>query len=337
MQVGIIFAIAPLTRFLVPFLFRKYFKLTISVFYFALFLTLLSSSLFFITIFNFKWFILPNLLLGASLGLILPFIEIYALEYLEKGNYGKSRLFGSLGFMIVAIGLSRILDNPNTILCFFLFYVLSMIGFSIIITFKNSYFKENRHKNGDIIFLTHWGFWLNIFFIQMSFGSFYNFFTIYQTDYGISIETTGWMWAFGVICEIILFYFQGPILKKFGLLNLIQFSSFITATRWFLLFMFPGYIFIAFFSQAFHAFSFALHHSAAFSYLQAIYENRSLAAQFYYGISFGLGAFLGALFAGWIYGPYLYLGACIIALIGAFVVKGSFSKDKIAKMNRADI
>ncbi len=271
------------------------------------------------------------------MGLILPFIETYSLEHLGKEYYGKSRLFGSLGFMIVAIGLANILDNPNTGLNFFLFYILLMIVFGIAITFKNSYFTNSETFEGGINFLTHWGFWLNIFFIQMSFGAFYNFFTIYQTDAGVSLEITGWMWAFGVICEIILFYFQGIFLSRFGLLSLVQFSSFMTSIRWLLLFLFPGFIFVAFFSQAFHAFSFALHHSAAFSYLQATYKNRSLAAQFYYGISFGLGAFVGALLAGWLYGPYLYLGASIVAFVGAVFTKGSLSKNEIAKMNITNV
>jgi PPP family 3-phenylpropionic acid transporter len=167
----------------------------------------------------------------------------------------------------------------------------------------------------------------------MSFGAFYNFFTIYQTDYGVSLELTSWMWAFGVMCEVVLFYFQGPIFKRYGLLGLVQFATFMTSVRWFLLFLFPGSILFAFLSQAFHAFSFALHHTAAFSYLHSVYANRRLAAQFYYGISFGLGGFLGALIAGWLYGPYLYLVASLMAFLGFLACRYLPGQHKVSKIN----
>lgn len=331
MQIGIIFAIAPLTRFLIPFLFQKWFQLTIWVFYTALVLAAISGILFYITINNFFLFILPNFLLGASLGLILPFLETYALEYLGKEHYGKARLFGSLGFMAVGIVLAKLLRDTNMGLHFFLGSVILMIFFGAGITRGNSDFSHSNTPTGKLEFMPHSGFWLNLFFMQMSFGAFYNFFTIYQTDAGVSLEVTSWMWAFGVICEVVLFYFQGIFIKRFELLSLVQFATLMTAIRWLLLFIFPGYILIAFFSQAFHAFSFALHHSAAFSYLHTIYSNRRLAAQFYYGFSFGLGGFVGALIAGWIYGPYLYLGAAIMALFGFFTCRTYSAKTKLRK------
>jgi PPP family 3-phenylpropionic acid transporter len=331
MQIGVVFAIAPLTRFLVPFFFQKWFQLTIWVFYTALGLAIISALLFYITINNFYLFIFPNFLLGASLGLILPFLETYALEYLGKEHYGKARLFGSLGFMAVGLVLAKLLQDTNMGLHFFLGSVSLMIIFAATITRKNSDFTNPNAPSGSLQFAPHAGFWLNLFFMQMSFGAFYNFFTIYQTDAGVSLELTSWMWAFGVICEVVLFYFQGIFIRRFELLTLVQFATLMTSIRWLLLFLFPGYIMIAFFSQAFHAFSFALHHSAAFSYLHTIYSNRRLAAQFYYGFSFGLGGFVGALIAGWIYGPYLYLMAAIMALLGFFTCKSYSASTKLRK------
>lgn len=69
--------------------------------------------------------------------------------------------------------------------------------------------------------------------MQVSFGAFYNFFTIYETAHGMSLETTSYLWAFGVICEIILFYFQAPLLSRFSLINLVKLGVFLTALRWF--------------------------------------------------------------------------------------------------------
>lgn len=323
-HIGLVFALAPLTRFLVPFFFLKHFKLGRSFFVGALCSTLISALLFYVTIHNVWLFLIPNLLLGASLGLILPFIETYSLELLGKSHFGRSRLYGSIGFMSVGLILAKLLDNPFMGLHFFLLSVLLMCVFGLLVTLRNAHFSSTtRSHEGSLNLLKEKRFWLSLFLMQVSFGAFYNFFTIYETDHGISLETTSWLWAFGVICEIVLFYFQGPLLKRFSMLSLVKFATLMTSIRWMLLFLFPESLFISYFSQSFHAFSFALHHTAAFSYLHAVYQNKKLAAQFYYGISFGLGGFLGALISGWTYGPYLYLGSALIAFTAFLVCKKS--------------
>jgi len=59
--------------------------------------------------------------------------------------------------------------------------------------------------------------WLSVILFQVSFGGFYNFFTIYETSFGLSLEVTTYLWSFGVISEIVMFYFQGFLLKRFTL------------------------------------------------------------------------------------------------------------------------
>lgn len=155
--------------------------------------------------------------------------------------------------------------------------------------------------------------------MQISFGAFYNFFTIYETQRGINLEIVSYLWAFGVICEILLFYFQAPLLKL-NLLKILKFSVFVTIIRWLLLFIFPESLYISFISQSLHSISFALHHTVAISFLYTVYQNKKLAAQFYYGFSFGLGGFIGAILAGYFYGDYLYLYASVMALFSFFAL-----------------
>jgi PPP family 3-phenylpropionic acid transporter len=162
--------------------------------------------------------------------------------------------------------------------------------------------------------------------MQMSFGGFYNFFTIYETTHGISLEMTSYLWSFGVICEILMLYFQAPLLKN-NLLSIIKFCVTITVFRWFLLYMYPDSLNITFFTQALHAFSFGLYHSSVIIYLYTLYENKKLAQQFMYGVAYGLGGFIGALIAGAVYGEYLFLYSALFSLISLialyFVKKNS--------------
>ena len=50
--------------------------------------------------------------------------------------------------------------------------------------------------------------------MQVSFGGFYNFFTIYETSFGISLEMTSYLWAFGVICEILNLLLSSSTFKE---------------------------------------------------------------------------------------------------------------------------
>ena len=120
-EIGILYALAPLMRFLTPFLFLKLIKLDAKVFKIALACSTIATSSFYFTLDNFYAFMFANALLGVSLSLILPYIEIIALKDLGKERYGKSRLFGSIGFMVIALVLAKFLSSPFIALHFFLF------------------------------------------------------------------------------------------------------------------------------------------------------------------------------------------------------------------------
>jgi len=154
--------------------------------------------------------------------------------------------------------------------------------------------------------------------MQVSFGGFYNFFTIYETAHGISLEMTSWMWSFGVACEIAMLYFQGSLLRR-NLLTLLQFATLVTALRWLILYCFPDSVALTFASQSLHAVSFALYHTAAITYVFSLYTQKKLAQQFFLGIAFGLGGSVGAVLSGQLYGEYLFLFESLISLL-AFMV-----------------
>lgn len=314
-QIGIIFALAPLMRFFVPFFFLKKIELTRNVFYVALVVAFFAVASFYVTIHDFYLFMLPNMFLGAALGMILPYVETYAMEHLQKERFGKSRLFGSIGFMLIGIVLARDLEDYTNGLHYLLVGVILTGFFAFWLTHKDPLFQRKNDATNGFHFYEARFLWLSLFLMQVSFGAFYNFFTIYETSHGISLETTSYLWAFGVICEIALFYFQAPLFRLFSLITLVKIGVGVTLVRWFMLFAFADSLFVSYLSQSLHAFSFALHHTAALSLLYTLYDNKKLAAQFYYGVSFGLGGFVGALLAGYFYGPYLYLYASSIAAL----------------------
>jgi len=305
-EVGIIYAAAPFMRFLLPFIFRHFVALTSRVYLSALLISFLSTLIFWTTIDNFWLYLVANLLFGASMGISLPYVETIALATLSKSHYGKVRLWGSLGFMGIALWLGKVLQNPFEALYYLSAVTFLTLVFGTVLIKYDTTTHTSAQEDATFSLSKYWAFWVSVFLMQVGFGGFYNFFTIYETSHGISLEMTSWMWSFGVICEIVMLYFQGPLLQR-NLLHILQFATLVTAGRWLILYLFPDSVVLTFASQSLHAVSFALYHTAAITYVFSLYTQKKLAQQFFLGIAFGLGGSVGALLSGQLYGEYLFL------------------------------
>jgi len=325
-EVGFIYAAAPFMRFLLPFIFRHFISLTSGVYLLALLFAFLSTLLFLGTIEHFWFYFTANLLFGASMGISLPYVETIALANLSKQRYGRVRLWGSLGFMGIALWLGKVLSTPYEAL-----YYLSAVTFltflfgTLLIRYDTTP-HSSAQEDASFSLSKYWAFWISVFLMQVGFGGFYNFFTIYETSHGISLEMTSWMWSFGVVCEIFMLYFQGPLLQR-NLLHILQFAILVTSLRWLMLYLFPDSIPLTFASQSLHAVSFALYHTAAITYVFSLYTQKKLAQQFFLGIAFGLGGSVGAILSGKIYGEYLFLIESLITF-SAFMVLWLHQKRK---------
>lgn len=329
-EVGIIYASAPFMRFLLPFVFRHFISLTPKVYQISLVVSALSTLLFFLSIDEFWIYLLINLVFGGAMGISLPYVETIALASLSKSLYGKVRLWGSLGFMGIALWLGRVLETPIEAIYYLVIMALFTLFFGFLLTKYDNIPHTSVYDDASFSLSKYWAFWVAIFLMQVAFGGFYNFFTIYETSHGISLEMTSWMWSFGVLCEIFMLYFQGALLQR-NLLNILLFATFVTAIRWMILYLFADSIIITFASQSLHAISFALYHTAAITYVFSLYTQKRLAQQFFLGIAFGLGGSTGAILSGQIYGEYLFLIESIIAF-ASFGVLLIHKKRKEAKI-----
>jgi len=325
-EIGILFAAAPLVRFAIPFLFLKYFSFTPKVFNSALVLTFLASGLFHLFLHDFWLLMLTNISLGVGMSLVIPYVESVALSYMPKESYGKVRLFGSIGFILVSLVLVKFLERPTNAIIFLNVSAFLTLIFGLLISqYERKNAKEEKPQGKNFSILAHWPLWASLFLMQVGFGGFYNFFTIYASSYPLGVEAynisamdmTIYLWSFGVVCEVFMLYFQAPLLQN-NLLKVLQFSVGITVLRWLILAGFPDNLYLLFFSQSIHAFSFALYHSAAIMYLHSLYSNKKLSQQFFAGVAYGLGGFLGALGSGFIYeiSPQgLYLTTAFITFV----------------------
>ena len=331
-EIGIIFAASPLVRFILPFLFMRGLELNARIFKASLWIVILSTFSFYFSLENFYALLISNIFLGLGMSLMLPFVEVISLHTIKKERYGKVRLFGSLGFILVALVLVKFLTSPYVALSFLLILAIltSIVAYKVLDSAPNETYTKKEELKNDVSIFKEWKLWGGLLLIQMSFGSFYNFFTIYETDHGISLDMTIYLWSFGVLIEVLMFFFQGKLLQG-NLLKILRFTALATVLRWFLVFYFPQNLVILFFAQSLHALSFALFHTAAISYLFHLYHNKSLSQQLFSGIAYGLGGLSGALIAGYVYEyypKYLFLTSSLMAL-GAFLLFMSVRQKRV--------
>ena len=313
-QIGVIFALAALMRFITPFFFMKIFTLNISLYNKSLVLFILAVGSSYLSIESFWLYAISIVGFGTAVSLILPYVEAIALDKLNKSMYGRIRLFGSIGFMLIAVVVAKFNIDTLVVIHSMLFLTILTSLFAFIIT-KYDTVEVEGASGEEFSLKENYSLWISLFLMQLSFGAYYNFFTIYETDRGVSLVDTSYLWSVGVAAEILMLYFQGSIFKRYSLLALIKFSVLLTVVRWLIVYFFASNITILYLAQTLHAFSFALYHTSVIMFLFMMYRQKKLAQQFFLGIAYGLGGAVGSIVAGWLYGDYLFLSSAIMALL----------------------
>ncbi|HNV85940.1 MAG TPA: major facilitator superfamily domain-containing protein 6 [Candidatus Omnitrophota bacterium] len=256
---------------------------------------------------------------------ILPLIEAAALETVELrgGEYGKIRLWGSLGFIFASLGCGYLIDLLSTPIALYLTGV-----FSFLLLVPTARIPETDHRkpegepdSADLSVLNRPE--IGIFFLlcvimQITHGTYYGFFAIFMESIGFTKSTVGICWTFAVLCEIaVMFRYQ----KWFGKnrpQTWLALCFLIAAFRWWLTAKADS-LMLFLFAQCLHAFTYGAFHIASLTYL-----NRHVPANFrtsaiglLSSLSYGLGGTIGAVFSGIFYDS---LGARVL-----FVFSGGFS------------
>jgi PPP family 3-phenylpropionic acid transporter len=250
---------------------------------------------------------------------------------MDKDKYSKIRVAGSVGFVATTL-LIGLLSHSE-------FFQLSLlVGTSFFILLSGWLLIDASDHHADSIVSSpqsidlweHKYFWISMFVMQIAFGAYYNFFTIFASFHGFSNGDISFFWTLGVLCEIIMLLLQGSLFR-FSLKSLIITATLLTSVRWIAIDLFPENITIIYLAQSLHSVGFALYHTATIALLFELYPNKRVAQQYYYGISFGLGGFLGAIIFGKIYGENIFLYASILTFISALVMFWHVKKEELSR------
>jgi PPP family 3-phenylpropionic acid transporter len=259
-----------------------------------------------------------------------PF-EALTLNHLgdQTDRYSRIRLWGSIGFVVTVLTLPFLIESQGLPLVLdalvFLFLVIILAAFLVpnknqpIETVNTSRIWDVLRKPAVIVLLVACA--MNI----ASHGTYYTFFTIYMNDHGYSEVFIGWMWALGVIGEVVLFASMHLLMKRCSAAQLFVFAMYLTALRWFLLGAFIDSISILIFAQLLHAATFGLYHASAIHLIHGYFPGRLQARgqALYSGLSMGFGGAIGGLLSGYAWdsigNEVTFYVSGVVALIAAIM------------------
>ena len=141
----------------------------------------------------------------------LPLVEAMTLSHLGERTdaYGRIRLWGSVGFIVMVVGLGYAFDHvsiawlPWAVLA----VMLGIVAFARVIPEAEILpHPTDHHSVWDVVKRPEVASLLAACMLMaVTHGPYYTFYSIYLVDHGYDKSTVGWLWALGVLCEIGIF------------------------------------------------------------------------------------------------------------------------------------
>jgi len=266
------------------------------------------------------------LVYGILVSPVMPLTESITLGALGKrGNaYGRIRLWGSIGFVVTALGLGLIVRRVGLAAApwlaggAFIAAAGAAVGFPAAETSRRRPPSRRRlaalaRRLAPVLVVAALG--------QAAHGPYYTFFTLDLTRRGVAPWLVGSLWAWAVIVEIGLLAASPGVLTRLGLVGALRWSLALGAARW-LLYVGEPALGLLVIGQALHAASFALLHIASVQLIHQLSpaDNKSLGQSVLsacaYGVGGGGGVFLAGQFFTLLGLPTLYLAAGAFCLAG---------------------
>jgi len=294
-------------------------------------LTTLTFSLVFLQP-NFLFLLLIMALFTFFWNAILAQFEVVTLGYLTDRlhQYSKVRLWGSIGFVVAVWGLGlafEVLDVQYLPVILVILMCCIWVS-SLLVSDASIVDHDHQTQNGFLhqLFRPHvLLFFFICFLMQLSHGPFYTFYTLYLESFGYSKTMIGWLWALGVIAEVVVFFFMHRLMSGFRVTQLCVVSLLFAAVRWVLLAIYPESLLCMHVAQLFHAATFGVFHAVSIHMVQQYFTPKSAGqAQALYGaLSFGAGGAVGSYVAGFMWEAWspssAYLMAAVICVVAAIL------------------
>jgi PPP family 3-phenylpropionic acid transporter len=249
-------------------------------------------------------------------------------------HYGRVRLWGSVGFIVLVTLSGYALDWQGIELMPWIALLMLVMVTSVTFSLHEEPATQHPQPSNSVRELLSrksvLSFFASTFLMIAAHSSLYVYYSLYLSDMGYSKSVIGLMWSLGVIAEILFFFYQAPLFRRFGVRKLMLFSLGIAVIRFLMIGWGAQSLAILLVAQVLHAATFGVHHSASVATLQRWFAGplQARGQALYISISYGLGGTVGGLLlsACWdTFGArWVYVLAAIMSLLGLIAAQLSY-------------
>lgn len=270
---------------------------------------------------------------------IISFLEAFTMDALasERNRYGMVRVWGTLAFIGVVLGIGKLIDMFSASIAVALILGGSAVQALFAFTVPDRAAarppglpKANALKDRRVLMF------LGCAFIMLaSHGMYYGFFSIHLEQLGCGSVFIGAAWALAAISEITVMVCSKKIFSKFHVKHVIFFSFMAAGLRWTILFFAesPGIILG---TQLLHALTYGAFHISSILYMDHLMPagSKTTGQAANNAVTYGFGMMAGFFTSGYLYdivGPFVLFGMSgLLALAGGllfwrFVIRKSAS------------
>lgn len=285
---------------------------------------------------TFVQFLLVMLALNSCTGAQGPLSEALMLSEMrgDLTNYGRLRLWGSVGFIVAVTCGGNLLDWQGVALMPWLAWVLLALVLFASLRLREAPHVIEHHERPSVRKILRQreviAFFTSTFMMVASHSALYVFYSLYLAQIGYSKTVIGLMWSLGVIAEIVFFYYQAPIFRRFDLRSLMLCSLLLAVVRFLMIGACAQTLALLLLAQIMHAATFAAHHSSSVLTMQRWFAGSLQASgqALYFSISYGLGGSFGGMLLGLFWhdkdGHAVFYTASALALLGFFAALLTF-------------
>lgn len=236
----------------------------------------------------------------------LPLVEALTLRHLEgrAEQYGRIRLWGSVGFIVAVLGTGAWLDRME--IASLLWVNLGLLAGIVACAWlladaptvpQGGAAPELRAGllRPEVVALL-----AACFFMSAAHGPFYVFYSIHLVDHGYGKTAVGALWSLGVVAEIAVFVAMPRLMRRWSVRAILRASLALAVVRFLAIGWGADQAWLLVVAQVMHGATFGAYHAAAVAALHRWFPERQMArAQAVYGsISFGAGGMVGNLVSG---------------------------------------
>ena len=231
-------------------------------------------------------------------------VTLFWLGEQRAALYGKVRKWGSIGFIVGVFAVGAILEIISISLLPVLLLCIAFLAFIWSFSIAEPKSAPNAQQQLEALFPVLKrpvvaSLFAIEFFMLLAQAPFYSFYSNYLQAHGFSTSAIGFLWAVGVVAEIIMFAYAYFFLKTYSWRNLIVVCVLATSLRFVVVGRFPDSFVMQLLSQSLHALSFGLFHMIAMRIIfEHFHPTQQGRAQAIYSTMWGLGVALGSLLAG---------------------------------------